>query len=1512
MKFFKDLWSDVDEPRRDARPTLSGRRPRPSPIGRLEQLERRDVPAVITTLAQLQAMSLTGSHVLGADIDATGATFTPVGSGTPFSGTFDGNGYKITGLRINTTSAVYVGLFGYTSGATLSNVVLEDIDIDAGYGSDYGNLYVGGLVGYAHNTNISDSRVDGDLDASSYGGVYAGGLVGYGNGSAGKSITRSRAEVDVSAYADTNYSGYGGYGGSAGGLIGYAYDFDVDESSAAGNILAYGGDVQYAGGLIGYAGLSVSTGTQTLTVSESVAKGNVTAGDGSSYGEYGGAFAGGLIGYHDVRSYGTGSAVGRIEQSSAAGTVYSTDGYYYGGGYGGSYGGSYAGGLVGYSFAYKAGAGTDVDLIDVYALGNATASSTYSYAGGLVGTTAATATTTDFVRTYAVGVPSTYAGTNRGGLVGSSSGATYTDGFWNTQTSGTTDGVGNLAPDPAGVVGKTTNDMRRQATFATWDFDVNGLGAGNNGVWIMAGYPHLQMEHKHMKPGSKVIEDVFQLQMMALDLSEDYVLANDINATDTATWNWNGTFFEGFAPVGKPVGGTTAPQFLGTFDGQNHLITNLRINRPADDELGLFGYLAAGSVVADVGLQNVFVNGYGTASDNIGGLAGKSKGTITNSFVTGQVDGNDDVGGLVGETEGGVVEYSYADVTIPYHSNSDDVGGLVGDNDGGVIRKSYARGQIGAAARGGGLAGQSRNGGLIEDSYATTAVQGGYQVGGLVGVNTATVLNSYATGAVSGTSYVGGLVGYSYSPGTVTNSYATGAVTGTSYVGGLVGWDSGGTYSSAYWDVNTSGTADGVGNLAPDPVGVAGKTTTEMTSAATFAGWDFGGAWIMAGAPHLQMEHHFIPTVAGKKTVRNAVELQLVAVDLSLDYVLANNVDASATAGWNHNGASFEGFRPLGHDPVSSVADALQDVLGFDGTEFTGTLDGAGRTITGLYINRPDQDFVGLFGKVLDADLNAGNWQTHPAAIQNLTISEPRVAGRRFVGGLAGLSEAKVSGVTVTAAAFTEGATTAYVKSGGQVQDDTLLARSVGFNVGGLIGKSSDDFTSVIDNCVTRVLVTHQDGHDVLNMGGLAGQVNEFGFVLNSRAEGDVIARQLGVSYVFQTRQTNFNAHVGGLVGEHDGTARGTVVGGVQRYVEASGAVEGGSNVGGLIGELDGVVEYGRATGTNRVEGGRSVGGFAGKMENRKLEEPGVARRSHATRPVTGLLLPGLVAEHAGGFAGQIEGGRVERSHATGAVTTPLAFTNVGGFAGSIQDSVEATATDHDGAGTLLQPGHAWITESYATGNVSGGVEDIGGFGGDIGGHALVQRDFATGDLIMIDANGRDKVGGFAGRAKEFAVLEDCYATGDVDLGTGDDDSAGGFVGEMNGDVTGGPTIRRSYAIGNVTAGDSNAGGFVGRMQTGSPAIYDSFSTGNVNPGTRHAGFAGRIDNGSVTNGWWFNDTDLTGVGQGPTGGVSRATARADFFLATQAVYTRVGAPWDFANVWIVQTGTYPILRWQL
>ena len=114
--------------------------------------------------------------VLDRDIDLANEEWTPIGtSGTPFKGTFNGNGHKITGLNI--TSGNYIGLFGYVGeGAVIQNVNLVGTNVSGG---ERVGALIGRIVGDATVSNCtvdSTSHVTGS-DSNT------GGLIGEAYGS---------------------------------------------------------------------------------------------------------------------------------------------------------------------------------------------------------------------------------------------------------------------------------------------------------------------------------------------------------------------------------------------------------------------------------------------------------------------------------------------------------------------------------------------------------------------------------------------------------------------------------------------------------------------------------------------------------------------------------------------------------------------------------------------------------------------------------------------------------------------------------------------------------------------------------------------------------------------------------------------------------------------------------------------------------------------------------------------------------------------------------------------------------------------------------------------------------------------------------------------------------------------------------------------------------------------------------------------------------------------------------
>jgi len=109
-------------------------------------------------------------YIQTANIDATNTYFpggwSPIGnSTTKFTGIYEGNGYTISNLNCSIGSD-NIGLFGYTYGATISNLRVE--------GTITGSRYVGGLIGYAISTTVTKCSYTGTINAGTEAGLLIG------------------------------------------------------------------------------------------------------------------------------------------------------------------------------------------------------------------------------------------------------------------------------------------------------------------------------------------------------------------------------------------------------------------------------------------------------------------------------------------------------------------------------------------------------------------------------------------------------------------------------------------------------------------------------------------------------------------------------------------------------------------------------------------------------------------------------------------------------------------------------------------------------------------------------------------------------------------------------------------------------------------------------------------------------------------------------------------------------------------------------------------------------------------------------------------------------------------------------------------------------------------------------------------------------------------------------------------------------------------------------------------
>ena len=293
--------------------------------------------------------------------------------------------------------------------------------------------------------------------------------------------------------------------------------------------------------------------------------------------------------------------------------------------------------------------------------------------------------------------------------------------------------------------------------------------------------------------GSGTIDDPYQISNWnqlnhireARYIDKDFILVNNLSSVTSG--------YSGLGDNWIPIG-TATTSFIGNFNGNGFSISDLIINRPTEDFVGLFGAFAYDSVNPSI--------------INVSNL------TLLNIDIT----GHEYVGGLVGYNEDGHIKNCSSQGTV---SGAYGVGGLVGTNFEGIISSSFSSADI------------------IGRYYLYTPTF----LGGLVGENhgnpgsPSNILNSYSTGRVtaynSSKDKIGGFSNNENPYSIITNSYSIGRVSGSTNVGGFVGYNAG-TVNSSYWNQTTSGQESSAGGT--------GTTTAGMKDSATYVGWD-NGIW---------------------------------------------------------------------------------------------------------------------------------------------------------------------------------------------------------------------------------------------------------------------------------------------------------------------------------------------------------------------------------------------------------------------------------------------------------------------------------------------------------------------------------------------------------------------------------------------------------------------------------------------------------------------------------------------
>ena len=142
----------------------------------------------------------------GSATDASGSNWMPIGTNSnPYTGTFDGKEYTVSGLKIDRPGAEYQGFFGRIGKNSSTPATVRSLTVE---GSVKGREYVGGIVGQNYYSLVENciSRVEVEGTGSA---AEVGGVAGY-----------NLSGTLTACYATAKVSG-GGNSANVGGVAGY-------------------------------------------------------------------------------------------------------------------------------------------------------------------------------------------------------------------------------------------------------------------------------------------------------------------------------------------------------------------------------------------------------------------------------------------------------------------------------------------------------------------------------------------------------------------------------------------------------------------------------------------------------------------------------------------------------------------------------------------------------------------------------------------------------------------------------------------------------------------------------------------------------------------------------------------------------------------------------------------------------------------------------------------------------------------------------------------------------------------------------------------------------------------------------------------------------------------------------------------------------------------------------------------------------------------------------------------
>ncbi len=673
--------------------------------------------------------------------------------------------------------------------------------------------------------------------------------------------------------------------------------------------------------------------------------------------------------------------------------------------------------------------------------------------------------------------------------------------------------------------------------------------------------------------------------------------------------------------------------------------------------------------------------------------------------------------------------------------------------------------------------------------------------------------------------------------------------------------------------------------------------------------------------------------------ISNVTQLQKMNEDLDSHYELVNDIDASVTKDWNDG----KGFKPIGNGNHT----------------FTGTLDGQGYSVIGLYIHRPESDDIGPFGIGLFGYLGGSG------SLDNIAIIDANVSGSNQVGGLVGNNDGAINNsyaIADVSGVIRVGGLVGY--NSGTVNNSYASGNVSGdWHIGGLVGNNAH---GTVKNSYATGDVSGDKVNIKQNVGGLVG-TNQYSIVNNSYATGNVsgvdeVGGLVGenggtVTNSYATGDVNGNENVGGLVGINHGEF--SVISydyGIVSNSYATGTVSGAQMIGGLVGYNFGTTRNSYFVGT--VNGNNSIGGLVGYNKgpvynsHYNIDEVSINGEHRIT---IGALFDAQYQDWiSSNKTLDIEdysdtlvpaGDHYEISGVEG-IKDLLGFADDEEYNFSLAEDIDLSGesglyipyltADFDGDGhTIKNLQLDWSSRSQSglIGHLDekGKVTDVALMAAHVRGNmyvgplvgyneGTVKSSYTMGNVSGIyyvgglvgwndegmincsyatrNVSGNISVGGLVGM--NYGIVKNSYAKGKVNGNS----IVGGLVGKNFGVCL----VKNSYARGDVS-GNEYVGGLIGLNDMGN--VSNSYATGKVSGNDSVGGLVGKIemmlDYGTITDSFW----DVTTTGQpSSAGGTGKTTAEMkDIDTFTDTSTEGLEQAWDFVGKPNDDSGYYDIWK---